>query len=169
MIFVTGGTGLLGSHLLFELTKEGNPVRALRRRDSDTAQVEAIFRFYGDQSLTQYSLIDWRDGDVMDYYSLTDAMESVSTVYHTAAMVSFHSPQHQNMWKINVEGTRNMLDASIEKKIGAFCHVSSIATLGDGINGAEITEENLWQADERHSEYAGSKFRAEMEVWRASM
>ena len=168
MIFVTGGTGLLGSHLLFELTRTGATVKALKRSESNTRQVEAIFRFYGDLSLAQYNTIQWCNGDILDYFSLTDALEGVDTIYHAAAMVSFYSPQHQKMWEINVEGTQNILNAAIEKKVNVFCHVSSIATLGNGINGTPITEENLWQADEHHSEYASSKFRAEMEVWRAS-
>ena len=168
MIFVTGGTGLLGTHLLYQLTKEGQPVKALKRLGSDTSAVAEIFKFYGDHSHEQYRRIQWVTGDVLDYYSLTDALEGVDTIYHTAAMVSFHSPRHRDMWNINVEGTKNMLDAALEKKVGVFCHVSSIATLGNSANGLPITEEDLWQADDRHSAYSRSKFRAEMEVWRAS-
>ncbi len=168
MIFVTGGTGLLGTHLLYQLSKEGKTVKALKRLGSDTSAVEEIFKFYGDLSLEQYSRIEWVTGDVLDYDSLTDALEGVETIYHTAAMVSFHSPRHRDMWNINVEGTKNLLDAALEKKVEVFCHASSIATLGNSANGSPITEEDLWQADDRHSAYSRSKFRAEMEVWRAS-
>lgn len=168
MIFVTGGTGLLGTHLLYQLTKEETAVRALKRVGSDTSAVEEIFKFYGDLSLEQYSRIQWVAGDVLDYESLIVALEGVDTIYHTAAMVSFHSQRHHDMWNINVEGTKNMLDAAMEKNVGVFCHVSSIATLGNSANGSPITEEDLWQADDRHSAYSRSKFRAEMEVWRAS-
>lgn len=159
---------MLGTHLLYQLTLEGKAVKALKRHGSDTSTVQEIFQFYGDSTLEQYKRIQWVTGDVLDYDSLADALESVDTIYHTAAMVSFHTPRHQDMWAINVEGTKNLLDAAMEKKVGVFCHASSIATLGNSVNGSPITEDDLWQADDRHSAYSRSKFRSEMEVWRAS-
>lgn len=168
MILVTGGTGLLGSHLLFELLKEDVKVRATKRAGSNTKGVEAIFRFYGDANLDKYSRIEWVDADVLDYESLQNGMRGIETVFHAAAYVSFSRKNHSTMWDINVDGTKNMLDAALESGVKLFCHVSSIASLGSGINGSATTESDQWQPDDKHSVYSLSKFRSEMEVWQAA-
>ncbi len=168
MNLVTGGTGLLGSHLLFQLAAGHKPVRALKRQGSDTSTVKKIFRYYGDTNLSLYERIEWAEGDMLDYDSLTEATKGVDTVYHAAATVSFYRQRHKEMWEINVDGTRNIIDAAMISGVRRFCHVSSIATLGNGINGNATTEDDQWQPDEHHSVYSKSKFMSEMEVWRAA-
>lgn len=168
MILVTGGTGLVGSHLLFLLASQGKRVRAIKRKKSNTENVEHIFEHYGDSDFSLFNRIDWVEGDVLDFYSLMDALDGVDAVYHCAATVSFHPSRHRQMWEVNVEGTKNILDASMKCGVKAFCHVSSIATLGSPVNGNPSSEEDYWQPDDKHSLYSYSKFMAEMEVWRAS-
>jgi len=115
MILVTGGTGLAGSHLLLELTSEGKRVRALRRKSSKTDFVNHVFNTYANDPEKQLALIDWVEGDVLDVFSLEDAMEGVNQVYHNAAVVSFRPGDRDLMNKVNVGGTANVVNAAIEK------------------------------------------------------
>lgn len=165
MILVTGGTGLVGSHLLVELIRQGKKVRALKRAGSDTSNVDKIFTHYNvaapDKSI-------WVEGDVTDYFSLLDAMEGVEQVYHCAAVVSFSSADESNLTKVNGEGTANVVNAAMEKGVKKVCHVSSTAALGRADNDKIISEETVWKISNKNSAYAVSKYCAEREVWRAS-
>ncbi len=166
MVLVTGGTGLVGSHLLVEFVRKGVEVKALKRPDSNIKLVDDLIDFYGVKKMSE---IEWVDGDILDYYSLKDALKGVDKVYHAAAMVSLNPKMQQKLREVNEAGTQNMINASIEQGVKKFGYVSSIATLGNSHNGYPVDESCFWQADEKHNEYAVSKFRAEMEVKRASM
>ncbi|PKP39211.1 MAG: nucleoside-diphosphate sugar epimerase [Bacteroidetes bacterium HGW-Bacteroidetes-15] len=166
MIFVTGGTGLVGSHLLFELAKQGKKIRALKRPSSNLGVVKSMFSAYSDTHEQLYSQIEWVDGDIEDYHSISDALKGVDEVYHCAAMVSFNKRDVHRMLEINVGGTANIVDASIEAGIAKFCHVSSVASLGSSVDGSPVNEKTLWGKSKGKSGYAVSKFRSEMEVWR---
>lgn len=163
MILVTGATGLVGSHLLLELLRNGKQVRALKRAGSSTSTVDQIFAHYNfpvpDKSI-------WVEGDVTDYFSLLDAMEGVVQVYHCAAMVSFAESAEEQLMKINAEGTANVVNAAMEKGLKKLCHVSSTAALGRADNDKIITEEAVWKISNKNSAYAISKYAAEREVWR---
>ena len=116
MVFVTGGTGLVGSHLLFSLIKKGEKVRALKRSTSGIKNVEKVFSYYSENYHQLVSQIEWVDGDILDIYSLTDAMENVDVVYHCAAVISFDAKDRDVMMKTNVTGTANIVNAALEKK-----------------------------------------------------
>jgi nucleoside-diphosphate-sugar epimerase len=169
MILLTGATGLVGSHILYSLTKQGEQVRATCRRQSTIGEVEKLFRFYekggADELLRQ---VEWVEADLTDYYSLEEALEGVQYVIHAAAMVSFNPKEARKMLKVNADGTANLVNACIENKIEKFCFVSSISSLGRHPEGKEVDEQVEWQPDDNRSAYSHSKFRAEMEVWRAS-
>ena len=130
MIFVTGGTGLLGAYLLLDLTQKGNKVRALRREGSNLRVVENIFRYNDDRAEALLKQIEWVNGDICDIYSLEDALEGIEFVYHCAAMVSFDPKDRDKMMRVNIEGTANVVNASLLKGVKKLCHVSSIAALG---------------------------------------
>jgi len=166
MILVTGGTGLVGAHLLYELTNSGLRVKALRRPQSNTAWVKKIISYYSIEVETLYSQIEWVEGDMLDYFSLEEAMKGVTSIYHCAAMVSFHGDDSDMMLNNNVKGTGNLIDAAIHNGVRKFCHVSSIAALGKTQDGSQITEETYWTPSKRKSGYSFSKFFSEMEVWR---
>jgi len=165
MILVTGATGLVGSHLLVELIKQGKRIRALKREGSDISLVEKLFSYYNipfpDKSI-------WVEGDVTDYFSLLDAMEGVEQVYHCAAIVSFANNDEAKMMKVNVEGTANVVNTALEKGVKKLCHVSSVAALGRADNDKIMTEETQWKISNKNSAYAVSKYGAEREVWRAA-
>lgn len=166
MILVTGGTGLVGAHLLFELTKAGHRVKALRRQQSNTDWVKKIFSYYSDQTETLFARIEWVEGDILDYLSLEEALKGITGIYHCAAIISFHGHDHDMMLNNNVKGTGNLIDAAIHNGVSRFCHVSSIAALGKTQDGSEINEETYWTPSKRKSGYSLSKFFSEMEVWR---
>lgn len=168
MILVTGGTGLVGAHLLYDLTRSGSKVRVLKRTNSNIANVKKVFSYYTDNADVPLGNIEWVDADLMDVYSIMDAMNGITEVYHCAAMVSFEKKHEAEMMKINVEGTANMVNAALEKNIRKFCHVSSIASLGRAENGGLTSEETFWKSSPDNSNYSISKYAAEREVWRAS-
>jgi nucleoside-diphosphate-sugar epimerase len=166
MILVTGGTGLVGAHLLYELTNSGLQVKALRRAQSNTGWVKKIFSYYTGEVDELFARIDWVEGDILDYLSLEEALQGVTKIFHCAAIVSFHGDDNDMMLNNNVKGTGNLIDAAIHNGVKQFCHVSSIAALGKTQDGSEINEETYWTPSKRKSGYSLSKFFSEMEVWR---
>jgi nucleoside-diphosphate-sugar epimerase len=168
MILVTGGTGLVGSHLLYDLVKTGKIVRALKRKQSNIANVEKVFSYYTPSYRELIKRIEWVDADLMDVYSLISILDGIEYVYHCAAMVSFEPKDEAEMMRSNIEGTANLVNAALTKNIKKFCHVSSIATLGKDEQASVITESMFWKASPDHSNYAVSKYGAEREVWRAA-
>jgi nucleoside-diphosphate-sugar epimerase len=166
MILVTGGTGLVGAHLLYELTSSGLQVKALRRQHSNTAWVKKIFSYYTNQVNQLYAQIEWVEGDILNYFSLEQALKGVTSIYHCAAVVSFHGDDRNMMLNNNVKGTGNLIDAAIHNGVSRFCHVSSISALGKTQDGSQITEDTYWTPSKRKTVYSLSKFFSEMEVWR---
>ena len=162
MVFVTGGTGLLGARLIFDLVNAGYQVRALKRSTSDLSVVQDVFK----QNAQSADQIDWVEGDVLDYYSLLDGLEGVEDVYHCAAMVSFNPKAKEAMMKINVEGTANLVNACLEKGIRKLCYASSVAAVGQVLDDSVITEETDWKTSVGKSNYSVSKYQSEQEVWR---
>ncbi len=166
MIFVTGGTGLVGAHLLFELTKAGKKVRALKRETSNLQKVLKTFSYYHDQPRQLFDAIEWVNGDILDYFSLEPLLEGVDEIYHCAAIVSFSRKEQRKMISNNVDGTSNLVNAALHKGVKKICHVSSISALGKYPGGEPITEETNWLPSKRNSAYSESKFHSETEIWR---
>jgi dihydroflavonol-4-reductase len=166
MILVTGGTGLLGSHVLYELTREGKKVRAIKRKSSDTGMVRKVFSYFSDNPDELFNNIEWVDADLMDFGAIGDALEGVKEVYHIGAVVSFYPRDHKAMLKVNIEGTANLVNLSLDKGVEKFCYVSSVATLGRGLNGNATNEEDYWVTSGKNTIYGVSKYGAEREVWR---
>lgn len=168
MILVTGGTGLLGSHLLFQLTLQSNPIRAIYRRNSDLGAVKKVFSLYSDDFEKLFDKIEWIEADITDVFALELAFDNVSYVYHVAAMVSFLPKDYGQMRKINIEGTANIVNFCIAKSVLKLCYVSSIATLEKRINKKVLDEEDIWSSQYFKTGYSISKYGAEMEVWRGA-
>jgi len=167
MVFVTGGTGLLGSHLIFSLITSGEKVRAIYRDESKIQQVSRLFAFYSSSHL--FHEIEWIACDVLDVVTLETAMKGCTEVYHCAAKVSFLSRDFQKMLKINREGTANVVNCALALSVERFCYVSSTAAVGktsDSSGSYFVFETNKWIATDPHSGYAISKYVAENEVWR---
>jgi dihydroflavonol-4-reductase len=168
MIFVTGATGFLGSHLLFELVNQGKQIKALYRDPERLLITKKIFGYYSKHTSDLFNKIDWVQGDILDYYNLSQYLKDIQQVYHTAGMVSFDNRNKaRHIINLNnVQGTSNVVNACLEQGVQKLCHVSSIAALGESDNQEMINEEMLWNPDPLSSIYSISKFRGEMEVWR---
>lgn len=161
MILVTGGTGFVGAYLLMELSATESIVRAIKRPDSSVSYCESIFNYFGKSRC--FSKIEWITADILDTESLRDAMKGVKTVYHCAATVSFSRDQKEELFLCNITGTCNVVNAALSEGVIKLCHVSSIAALGDG---EMITEETVFDEKKKHSAYAWSKYKSELEAWR---
>ena len=156
MVLVTGGTGFLGAYIIKELVTKGIPVRAIRRSNQLPSFIPASI----------FHRVDWRDGDVLDIIGLEESMDGIDTIIHSAAKVSFHDTERRQMFKVNIEGTANVVNLALEKNIRQLIHVSSVAALGRKSNGTVVTEEKKWEDSKVNTNYAISKYQAEMEVWR---
>ncbi|HEY6159852.1 MAG TPA: NAD-dependent epimerase/dehydratase family protein [Bacteroidia bacterium] len=166
MILVTGGTGLVGSHLLFELTSKGERVRALKRTVSDISLVKKTFSFYSPNPGDLFSKIEWVDGDVTDVNSLHEALKGIDIVYHCAGCVSYDPRDADRIRKINGEGTANVVNVCLTNNVKKLCHVSSVAAFGDVPENKTVTEEMNWKGCASDNYYSLSKYNAEREVWR---
>lgn len=165
MILVTGATGLVGSHLLVQLLQENEEVKALFRSVKQIEKVKNVFAFHNQTAL--FDKIHWVQGDITDIPSLEIAFENITHVYHCAALISFDPSDEDELRKINIEGTANIVNCCIDFGVKKLCHVSSIAALGSPKEHESIiTEETEWNPEELHSDYAITKYGAEMEVWR---
>lgn len=165
MIFVTGGTGLLGSHLLFQLTNSDVQIKAIYREEEKIKTVEKIFSFYDPINFkNRLKKIKWVHCDILDIISLEEELKSCKTVYHCAALVSFYRKDFYQLMKINREGTANIVNACLNNNISKICYVSSTAAIGS--NDDIVTEETKWKQSPSTSGYSISKYSAEKEVWR---
>ncbi|HUQ97792.1 MAG TPA: NAD-dependent epimerase/dehydratase family protein [Chitinophagaceae bacterium] len=156
MVFVTGGTGFLGAYVIKNLVEKDVPVRALRR--------SAAVPFYISPAV--FEKVDWVQGDVLDVVALDEAMQGITAVVHAAAVVSYHAADRTEMYKTNVEGTTNVVNAAIENNVARFVHVSSIAALGRTGKNKTVTEEQVWEDNKANTHYGITKHLAELEAWR---
>lgn len=166
MIFVTGGTGILGSHLLFNISKSENAIKALYRSAERIEQTKSVFRYYNPDSWeAQFSNIEWVQGDILDVTDMLDIIKGCSRVYHCAALVSFHPKDFNDLIKINREGTENVVNACLHNNVEKLCYVSSTAAIG-GDDKNQISEDTKWKNTPTTGGYSISKYSAEREVWR---
>ena len=168
MILVTGGTGLVGSHLLYHLLLENDSVRAIHQKNSDLNAVKRVFQFYGPDTDRLFTNIRWVEANLNDIPELEKAFEDVKYVYHCAAIVSFISKDYKKMRKVNIHGTTNIVNLCINRQVNKLCFVSSVAAIENGVEGEMMDETDNWNNTTDKSGYAITKYGAEMEVWRAS-
>lgn len=168
MILVTGGTGLVGSHLLYQLSLENETLKATYRKNSNLEAVKKVFSYFSEDYEYLFKKIEWIEADITDIFALEVAFENVTEVYHSAALVSFNDADYKKLRKINIEGTTNVVNFCIDKQVTKLCYVSSIATISSSVTTKILDEQNEWDIEKSDYGYAISKYGAEMEVWRAS-
>ena len=151
MVLVTGGTGLLGTHLIHQLSQSGVMPKALYR-----SHIPAIIK----------DKAEWIQADILDVVALEDAFENVTHVYHCAGLVSFVAKDKTQLYAVNVDGTANVVNACLSEGVQKLIHVSSVAALGRIRPGQLIDESLQWTPETSNSEYGRTKFLGEMEVWR---
>jgi nucleoside-diphosphate-sugar epimerase len=155
MVFVTGGSGLLGAYLLRELLRQGETVKALYRNRKPSLLTP-----------DELNAIEWVQGDLFDVVLLESICRECDEVYHAAGLVSFNPARKEELIHINVRGTANVVNACLEGGVRKMVHVSSVSALGRKRNGVTVTEESKWSEENNLSNYGRSKYLAELEVWR---
>ena len=166
MVLVTGGTGLLGSHLLVRLVQSQDKVRVLYRSTAKKESVQKVFTYYFKTEAAQFlEKLEWIEGDILDLFTLGQAFEGVTHVYHCAGFVSFAQRDFTKLMKINREGTANVVNFCLKYNIQKLVHVSSTAAIG-GDDDQVISEQTKWIQSPETSGYSISKYSAEKEVWR---
>jgi len=155
MNLVTGGTGLLGSHIVAKLRAAGEDVRVLVRPTSDTSFIDSLGA-------------DKAVGDVTDAASIAAAMDGVRTVYHGAAMVGDWGPWSDYV-ALTIEGTRSMILAAARAGVERFLHISSMSAYGHPDGEGLVLDETapLGQYMHKWSYYSRAKVEAEKIVWAA--
>lgn len=152
MILVTGGAGLVGKELIIQLLQAGKQVRAIYNKTK-------LADFKND-NLQQMQC------DILDVIGLEEAMKDVDQVYHCAAIVTFNPKRRQEMFRINIEGTANVVNAALDAGVKKMVYVSSVAALGRIRENELINETMNWTEETSNSAYGQSKYLAEMQVWR---
>jgi dihydroflavonol-4-reductase len=156
MIGVTGANGLLGSFIVRRLIDDNKPFVAFRRSGSELSLLEDVME-----------KIQWRELDLLDPVGMDDALQGITAIIHTAALVSFNPRREKAIARINTEGTRNLVNACLANNVKRFVYVSSVAALGRARGQTSADENNKWIENAQHTPYALSKYLAELEVFRA--
>ena len=151
-ILVTGGSGLLGRELINQLLSQGKNVTAIYNNtpldgfDSNNLKIVKC--------------------NILDVIGLEEIMSGVDELYHCAGKVSFAPREVNQLYKINVEGTANVVNAALNAGVKKMVHVSSVSSLGRIRQDEAITENMQWSEETSNSKYGQSKYMGELEVWR---
>jgi dihydroflavonol-4-reductase len=155
MIAITGANGLLGSFIVRKLIESGKPFVAIKRKGSDTSLLRDVDH-----------LITWKEADVTDFDAIQEAIQGCTHVIHAAAIVSFNPRHKRKIFNVNINGTRNVVNACLLNNVTRLIHVSSVAALGRQKDKPELDETNKWADNPMNSTYGESKYLAELEVFR---
>ena len=166
MIFVTGGTGLVGSHVLLKLAQQSKELKALKRESSSLDICKSIFTYYNADNL--FAKINWINGDINDIPSLEEGMRDCNLLLHCAGIVSFSPSDIEILRKVNIEGTANVMNVALSAGIEKAGFISSISALGRNSTDKAVDEECHFKVSSLDSNYSLSKYFSEQEVWRAS-
>ena len=171
MIFITGSTGFVGSHLLFALKKGNTGIRAMKRKGSSLKQLKAAYDYYFSGggvavSFEEYmSGIEWVECDLLDQQGLVRNLQGVDEIYHAAACIAHDKKMKKTINDVNIRGTTNLVNLALAAGIEKFHYISSIAAL-DRNEEDIITEIANGKREDFSSDYSKSKYLAELEVWR---
>ncbi len=166
MILVTGSSGLVGSHVLYDLMQKKDPVLAMYRSEKRKARVQQLFNHYN-QTLNKsvdYEAIQWVQSDILDIDSFEQAVKRADRVIHCAALVSFHKMDFSRCISMNRTGTANVVNLCLKHGIKKLCYISS--TAAQGTKDSPVTERTPWIPGKEVSGYSISKHGAEKEVFR---
>lgn len=151
-ILITGITGLFGNHLAREFSHLGK-IHGLKREDSVIGSVSDV-------------AVQWHTGELSNMESLLEALEGIDLVVHAAGMVSFAAKDKGKLYETNTIGTANIVNAMLAVGVKKLVHVSSVAAIGRNQELKKIDEEFKWTESSLNTDYAVSKYWAELEAWR---
>ncbi|MBN1304520.1 MAG: SDR family oxidoreductase [Anaerolineales bacterium] len=154
MILVTGATGHIGNVLVRKLAEKGKRVRALVWSGEDTSPLDGLG-------------VEMVEGNVLEPKSLELALNGIDTVYHLAGVISIMPGNDPLVWKVNVEGTRNVIEAARKAAIRRLVYTSSIHALTRAPHGVKIDESLPFDPDNPYGAYDRSKAAASLEVQKA--
>jgi len=149
---VTGANGHIGSNVVRTLLDAGYDVRALVRRN--------------DKALKGLD-VEIVHGDLLDLASLQRACRNIDIVHHLGAYVSIEEAMHPNLFAINVRGTQNLIQASLEVGVQRWIHYSSVHALESPPHGQDVNEQSPLALKGSHLAYDRSKALAEIAVLEA--
>jgi len=157
-VFITGGTGILGRHIINQLVSMDFDVVALEKGKFPERR----------NQFPLHKNIEWIDGDLGDLMAIQKGMEDVDYVIHAAALVSFDPAERTLLYKINVEGTANIVNCALTApKLKKLIYVSSVASLSPSKPApSELDERNGFNPEKYTSDYAYTKYQAELEIAR---
>ena len=154
-VLVTGGTGFLGANLVHHLVARGDQVRVLKRRRTPPTLLEGL-------------PVELAEGDVTDFESVVAASRGVEGIYHVAGLVSYWRPKRAWMFRVNIEGTRNVIEAALRNSVRRVVHTSSIAAIGYRTDGQPCDEDTPWNWGPFDVGYPTSKYLGEQEALKAT-
>ena len=154
MIVVTGATGHIGNVLVRELLSRGENVRAVVPPSEDTTPLDGL-------------KVEMVEGDVCQIDSLIQAFDGSDVVYHLAGIISILPGKSKLLYQVNVEGTRNVVEACIKAGVGRLAYTSSIHALEEPPHGITVDETLPFDSDRAIGEYNRSKAQATLEVLKA--
>ncbi len=151
MFAVTGATGHLGNVLIRELLKHNKKIKAVILPGEDTASIEGLE-------------VERIEGNVLDPDSLRRAFRGTEVVFHCAGIISIIPGQREQLFQVNVLGTKNVVDICLEEKVKRLIHISSIHALSEPEKGVVITETSPFDTENVLGDYSHSKALGSLEV-----
>lgn len=155
LAFVTGGTGFIGANLVEGLSNHGLSSRVLLRENSSRAALDGL----------EY---ETAVADILDPPELlADMIAGCDWVFHVAAVSDYWRSGTERLYEINVQGTKNVIDAAKIAGVKRFVFTSSVAALGIPEDGHLLNEESVFNIEPKRMPYGHSKHLAEIEVQKA--
>ena len=150
--FITGGTGFIGSNIVAELNERGIEARVLKREGSSLEALKDL----------KYETVT---GGILDpVEALAEMIEGCTWVFHVAAVADYWRVGHNQIIRVNVGGTKNMLDAAVMAKVSRFVYTSSLWAIGFAEDGQPVDESHTFNLPAKQYPYAYSKHISEQHV-----
>ncbi len=153
-VLVTGGAGFVGSQIVAALVRRGDTVRVLRRANSNLIALEGL-------------PVKHVIGDILEPEAVARSVAGCDLVFHVAALSSYWRAQRAQVYRVNVNGTRTVMEACLRAGVPRVVHTSSVGAIGIPRNGRPAGESTAFDALSASFAYGDSKHRAEEEVYRA--
>ena len=144
-VLITGATGFIGNHVTRLCLERGDEVRAMVMPGEDRSPLADMD-------------VEYVEGNLLDPDSLPKAVKGVDKLYHLAALFAIWTKDPDLHYKINVEGTRSMMQAAMAADVEKVVYTSSIAAIGVAGKGAMATEKTPFRSWPFASEYILSKY-----------